>query len=212
MLVSSSADLAFAQTETPTKAVKTESSQPKYALLVGVTNYKNQTINRIDGCENNVPLLAETLIKDYGFDEKNVVSLMNEKATKDAIISNFQSHLIENAKKAKTETKEAVIVYYFCGHGAQYADQDADENDGLDETFVAHDSRTGEVFDILDDEIDDLKSELRNYTHNTTLILESCHSGTGSKGDFQDAQYISEETDDDSRMSIKPSTARLSWI
>ena len=171
------------------------STPPKFALLIGISKYKNETINQIDGCRNNVPALADTLIKDYGFAENNIVTLLNEKATKAEIINKFQTHLIANAKKSK----DAVIVYYFCGHGSQFADQDGDENDGKDETFVAYDSRTNNVFDILDDEMDDLKSELRPYTSNTTLILESCHSGTGSRGDFNDQQYISQETNDDQR-------------
>ena len=44
--------------------------------------------------------------------------------------------MIENARRAKQQGKEAVVLYYFCGHGSQYKDQDGDENDGLDETFV----------------------------------------------------------------------------
>lgn len=183
------------------KVSAAEAVEPKFALMVGITKYKSDRINKIDGCENNVPMLRETLIKDYGFDENNILTLLNEKATKEAIISNFRSRLIENARKAKVRGKEAVIVYYFCGHGSQYPDQDGDENDGKDETFVAYDSRTADVFDILDDELDDLKAELRPFTTNTTLILESCHSGTGSRGD---SEYISEETEDDTRARPAP--------
>ncbi len=185
-------------TNSPTAAPKPEVVQPKFALLIGITKYKSDRLNKIDGCQNNVPLLRETLIKDYGFSENNIVSLMNEQAAKEAIIASFRTHLIENAKKAKLGGKEAVILYYFCGHGSQYPDQDGDENDGKDETFVAYDSRTGNVFDILDDELDDLKTELRPFTSNTTLILESCHSGTGSRGG--DNEYIAEETGDDARI------------
>ena len=184
--------------KSPGLAAKTETIQPKFALMIGITKYKNDKLNRIDGCRNNVPILRETLVKDYGFSEENIVTLIDEQATKDAIISKFHTHLIENAKKAKADGREAVIVYYFCGHGSQYPDQDGDENDGKDETFVAYDSRTGDVFDILDDELDDLKAELRPLTSNTTLILESCHSGTGSRGG--DKEYIAEEADGDTRI------------
>lgn len=167
---------------------------PKYALLIGLTKYKSTQVNEVDGCENNVPLLATTLIDSYGFRKENVRILLNDKATKEAILGGFRSHLIENARSAKNQSKEAVIVYYFCGHGSQYPDQDGDENDGLDETFVAYDSRTGNVPDILDDEIDDLKAELRPFTTNTTLILESCHSGTGSRnGDLLISQQAPAE-------------------
>ncbi len=136
----------IAQEKTLIAAPKTQTTQPKFALMVGITKYKSDKINKIDGCQNNVPMLRETLIKDYGFSENNIVTLLNEKATKEAIISNFRLHLIENAKKAKAAGKEAVIVYYFCGHGSQFPDQDGDENDGKDETFVAYDSRTGRCF------------------------------------------------------------------
>ena len=197
VLLISNFTFATAQTKNGNKKSPIiDPAQPKFALLVGISKYKNGKLNKIDGCQNNVPALRETLIKDYGFSENNVVTLLNEKATKDAIISNFHSQLIENAKKSKLAGKEAVIVYYFCGHGSQFPDQDNDENDGKDETFVAYDSRTGDVFDILDDELDDLKAELRPYTSNTTLILESCHSGTGSRGG---EELISEEADDDTR-------------
>lgn len=188
-----------AQEKQKDENAKFDPAQPKFALLIGVSKYKSDKLNEIPGCENNVPALAETLVKDYGFAENNIVTLVNEKATRDEIVKKFQTHLIENAKKSKDGRKEAVIVYYFCGHGSQYADhpQNKDENDGKDETFVAFDSRTGDVFDILDDEIDDLKAELSPFTTNTTLIFESCHSGTGSRGDVK---LVSEEADEDTRV------------
>lgn len=167
----------------------------KFALLVGITNYKNKDVNRIDGCENNVPLLKETLVKGYGFEGKNVVELTDKAAGKDEIINRFRSHLIGNALKVREAGKEALIVYYFCGHGSQYPDQDNEEGDKLDETFMAYDSRTDQIFDILDDEIDDLKAELRLHTTNAVFILESCHSGTGTRGN----DYVAEETSPDTR-------------
>ena len=172
---------SLASVDVVIEAAQAQADPPKYALLIGITNYKTPSVNKIDGCENNVPLLAQTLIDSYGFKKENVRTLLNEQATKAAIVTQFRAHLIDNAKAAKKAAKEAVVVYYFCGHGSQYPDQDGDENDGLDETFVAYDSRTANVPDILDDEIDDLKAELRPFTTNTTLILESCHSGTGSR-------------------------------
>jgi Caspase domain len=184
----------LAQTQTSTD---NNAGQAKFALLVGITNYKSPQINRIDGCENNVPLLAESLIKNYGFAPGNVQSLLNQNATKAAIVGSFRSQLIDNARKAKENGKKAVVVFYFCGHGSQYPDQDKDEDDQLDETLLAFDSRVGDVFDILDDEVDDLKAELRPFTDNTTLILESCHSGTGSRE--VDNAYITEEADNDER-------------
>lgn len=178
------------------QSAKPEAGVPKFALLIGLTNFKNQSINRIDGCENNVPLLAETLVNDYGFEKQNVLSVLNENATKQNIIKSFKSHLVGNARKSREQGKEATVVYYFCGHGSQTADQDKDENDGLDETFVTYDSRTDDVPDMRDDELDDLKHELFPLTHNALYILESCHSGTASR---TDEQYISQEVAEDTK-------------
>ncbi|CAN5245336.1 hypothetical protein BH20ACI2_BH20ACI2_28750 [soil metagenome] len=88
------------------------------------------------------------MIDNYGFKIENVRTLLNEEATKDAIVNQFRSHLIDNARAAKKDSKEAVIVYYYCGHGPQYPDRDGDENDSLDETFMAYDSRTPRRLDL----------------------------------------------------------------
>ncbi len=184
---------AYAQTPQP---VAKAAGSAKIALLIGISNYPDGTdLNKIDGCVNNVPLLADAL-RDYGFEDGNVLRLTEKAATHQAIIDNFRSQLIGKAKAIKANNGEAVVVFYFCGHGSQYPDQDGDEADGLDETLVAYDSRSTAAFDILDDEIDDLKAELRQYTSNTTIILESCHSGTGSRGGDG---YVSEQADDDQR-------------
>lgn len=174
--------------------------QPRFALLVGISQYKLTSLNKIDGCDNNLPLLSKTLIDSYGFKNSDVKVLLNADAGKNAILNAFKIHLVDNARKAKQAGKEAVILYYFCGHGSQYKDQDKDELDELDETFVAYDSRTGETSDILDDELDDLKGDLRQFTTNTTLILESCHSGTGSRGNDDDRIYADQEADPDTRV------------
>jgi hypothetical protein len=198
-------NVSLAQATQPAKA--TQIDQPKFALLVGVSKYKvgDSVIKPIEACRNNIPLLADTLIKDYGFKEENVdVSLIDEKATYEAITKKFRSHLIQNAEKAKKEGKEAVIVYYFCGHGSQAPNQPDDlkdeTDDQKDETFVAYDSRTGNVPDILDDEIDDFKYELRKFTTNTTLIFESCNSGSASRDPLDDNALDIQETNPDKKV------------
>lgn len=173
-----------AQTGTiPDRTKNFNPDQPKFALIVGISTFANKGIKPIEACKNNVELVLDTLTKDYGFPEKNVVVLSDEKATAAAIVANFRSHLVENARKVKANGTEAVAVYYFCGHGSTYAFPDNDKTGGVDQTFVAYDSRTGQVFDILDEEMSDLRWELGQQTSNTTLIFESCHSGGASRGD-----------------------------
>ncbi len=165
-------------------AASIDEPRPMYALLVGISDYKDGRPQSIAGCVNNVDLLRSSLI-EWGFpdDNRNILTLKNEQATYKGVTDAFRKHLTANASREKANGREAVVVYYFCGHGSQYpnAANDDEETDGLDETFVAWDSRAPGVFDILDDEIADLRYELSQHTSKTTLIFESCHSGTGSR-------------------------------
>jgi hypothetical protein len=57
-----------------------------------------------------------------------------------------------------------------------------EEFDHRDETIVPHDSRTPGIFDIRDDQLNGLFTQLVKKTKNVTFILDSCHSGSGIRG------------------------------
>ncbi len=165
-------------------AENVEVKPKRLALLIGISKYKGGKTTDIDGCVNNIDLLRQTL-PDWGFDgdAASIKVLKNEQATAKGIVDAFRSHLIANAAKEKTAGREAQTFYYFCGHGSQYpnAPNDDEENDGMDETFLAWDSRAPGQFDILDDQIADLRYELSLHTKKATYVLESCFSGTGTR-------------------------------
>ena len=166
---------------------------PKFALLVGINKYKaSREVPTLLGSENDVESIAAVLVQAFNFDPGNIRILKGEGAGEEklATASNIRAGfkwLIENAAEAKNAGKEAVIVFYFSGHGAQVANQADDTNDelddGKDETIVPYDSRQGNVYDLRDDELDDFYAELSLLTRNVTSILDSCHSGTASRGD-----------------------------
>ncbi|MDJ0837229.1 MAG: caspase family protein [Acidobacteriota bacterium] len=147
----------------------------KWALLVGINRYQN--LPPLQGCVNDVGLMKDLLVKNFGFPPGQIIVLLDEKATRKAIIERFEHHLIDNAQPGDT------IVFHFSGHGSQMPDTSGDEPDDMDETLVPYDSRdpAGKVFDISDDEINDLISRLSQKCKNITLIFDSCHSGAGQK-------------------------------
>jgi len=166
-----------------------DTDTPRFALLVGISKYKHQENPPVPGAENDVKLMEDTLVENYNFprDEKHIVTLKTAEATRDRITKEFKNFLIANAKT--NSAKNPVIVFYFSGHGTQYKNQpedtaDGDALDGLDEAIVPYDSRDPQVFDILDDEIDDLSAELAKYSSNILFIFDSCHSGTVSRGNL----------------------------
>lgn len=160
---------------------------PKFALLVGVNRYLDKNVKTLNGCENDVDDLKDVLTKVFSFpdDREHVLTLKSEEAKKQRILDEFKRHLIENAKKFKEQ--KPTVVFYFSGHGSTAQDgPDQDEGDGQDETILPHDRGVNGVTDILDDELDKLFGELRQYTTNITFIIDSCHSGTATRAvDFE---------------------------
>jgi hypothetical protein len=115
------------------------------------------------------------LVLRYGFDRKNIVTLTNQQATREAILRSIEQHLIRPARKGD------VVFYYFAGHGAQVPNAASDEPDRLDESIVPADSRRGAA-DIRDKELRPLFNRILDRGAYLTLLLDHCHSGGGFRG------------------------------
>jgi hypothetical protein len=175
---------------------KAEATPAKFALLIGINNYLEEGIKDLSGTENDVVLIREMLVDLYGFNSKTDVKelLSSNKDEKNQprqknILDNFNSHLLENAKKHFTDNKltspdkGATVVFYYSGHGSHLPDgADKDESDGQDETIVPMDADIPGTKDIRDDEFAKLFDEMKKYTSNITFIFDSCHSGTATRG------------------------------
>jgi hypothetical protein len=144
--------------------------QRKLALLVGVNHYKAKEIPSLEGPVNDVHRMQALLVGKFGFAPEDVTLLTDEQATHAGIVEQFRSI----AQKANPGD---IVIFHFSGHGSQMMDDAADS--GWDETIVPSDSRLGDVFDISDKELNRLIGEIVKKTPFVTVILDSCHSGTG---------------------------------
>jgi hypothetical protein len=147
----------------------------KLALLIGINEYRSPMLTDLRGCVNDVLLMKTVLTNQFGFAADQVTALTDAQATRQGIIDAFQALI------ARARAGDVVLVHY-SGHGARMKDASGDENDGMDETIVPHDSREGDVFDINDDELNGLLRELSRKTSNITVVLDSCHSGSATRG------------------------------
>jgi hypothetical protein len=146
----------------------------RYALIVGISDYPGEE----DDLATPVPdaeIMRDVLINRYNFPAENIVMLLDDDATRGAIMSAFKRHLGQAGS-------DGVAVFYYSGHGMQlprnvgYQDN---EEDGRDESiFVYGPADYSSV--IVDDELGELADGLN--TDNVLLILDSCHSGTGTRG------------------------------
>jgi hypothetical protein len=103
--------------------------------------------------------------------------LLNEQATTAGFKEAFERGLIERAQDGD------VAVVFFAGHGSQTTDRNGDEPDGWDETLLLHDARVEGQRDLVDDELNGLLARLHEKTRHIALILDSCNSGTATRGD-----------------------------
>ncbi len=154
----------------------TNHTPTKHALLIGIDNYKASQISTLRGCVNDVELMKTILIGKFDFPAANVTVIKDAEATHLGIIDAIRTQLIDKAQAGD------IVVLHYSGHGSRMRDASGDEIDDYDETLVPHDSRTTGVFDITDDQINGLLSQLTAKTKNVTFIFDSCHSGAAARG------------------------------
>lgn len=149
----------------------------RLALLVGIDHYPpGGGFSDLGGAVRDTLALRDVLVRRFGFRDADIVLLHDERATHEAIVCTFAAHLVARAGP-RTEA-----VFFFSGHGSRVPDASEREPDGLDSTYVAYDSRTGELagsHDLCDDELFSLVAALCAKTSRVTVIADSCHSGGG---------------------------------
>ncbi|MUG91314.1 caspase family protein [Scytonema sp. UIC 10036] len=159
-----------------------------YALLVGIDNYhpdSSPSVRSLTGCLNDIRAIESYLRDRISFEsEWTLVEstdvpwiLTNEQATRQAIINGFQQHLCK-------ADNDDVVLFYYAGHGSQQKVSEAFahlELDKYNETLICYDSRTKGSWDIADKELAYLISQVSKNNPHTVVILDCCHSGTGTR-------------------------------
>jgi caspase domain-containing protein len=159
------------------------------ALLIGINDYSASRLGpppapgavpdrdwaNLSGAVNDVGAIEEMLVLLYGFDRRDIVTLTDQKATRDAILQSLQQHLVDPA------SKDDVLLLYYGGHGSQVRNSLSDERDNLDESLVPADSRLG-ARDIRDKELRRYFNQILDRGARLTVILDNCHSGSGARG------------------------------
>ena len=161
--------------------VLAQSTSRKLALLVGINRYKSP-IPSLRGCLTDVDLQRELLVNRFGFNPKDILLVTDEaeiKPSRQNILDAFENHLIKQAKPGD------VVVFHFSGHGSRVIDPDPlPGSNGLNGTMVPPDRTSedgsGKVRDIMGRSLFLLMHALQ--TENVTVVLDSCHSGGGTRG------------------------------
>ena len=150
--------------------VKLPESEKKAALLIGI-NYKG-TDAELRGCENDVINTKKVLMGKYGFEEEDIIVLMEslsiEKQPTRQNILKYIRWLVN-----KSNSGYGKVWFQYSGHGVSINDRNGDENDGKDECIYTCDGKF-----IIDDEF---HKELVSLIHKDSKLfcfMDCCHSGT----------------------------------
>jgi hypothetical protein len=175
-----------------------------WALLVGIDEYLAQT--NLRGCVNDVEAMRVFLVNQLDVPEDHIRTITNEQATRANILAAFQEFLIENPAIARGDQ----ILFHYSGHGSRMRDATGVEPDGYNETLVAHDSRTKGIYDIPDKTIAVLLDRLAAQKgDHITVILDSCHSGSGTRKAHSPGAALTRRVPSDDRLPPSDLDAEL---
>jgi hypothetical protein len=153
----------------------------KLALLVGVNNYDDPKIGELLGCLTDVEMQYNLLRYRYGFAEKDILRLITDgdnthpQPTRQNILKAFEEHLINQAKPGD------VVVFHYSGHGGLMQDPDPiDPKSPTNGTLIPSDCRIDARNDIMGRTLFLLTRQIQ--TDAFTMVLDSCHSGGGTRG------------------------------
>lgn len=158
------------------------------ALLIGLGKQQDKTWGVIHGDRDVVYM--EKMLKDAGY--KDIISLKNEKATKEEIVRQFRK-LAERCKKGD------IVYIHYSGHGQLMTDLNGDESRKWqrrkhaewDEAWIPYDAYMyygakdkGEKH-LCDDEVNMLLKAIRNKIGKwgeMIVAIDACHSGDATSG------------------------------
>lgn len=153
-----------------------------FALLVGIDSYQG-SVPSLNGCVNDINVF-ETLLQERAARDSfhlNVLSLTDSQASRENVIDGFRQHLSHAGEGD-------VVIFYYSGHGSQSHTPPELwflEPDHLDETLVCCDSRLPGNFDLADKELAVLIHGIAEHNPHILIILDSCHSGSGTRAQAQ---------------------------
>ena len=147
-----------------------------YALVVGIDEYPDPR-HRLSGCVNDANAVSAYLESQIPKEKLSLMLLLNDQATRQAIVDGFRQHL-------STAEVGDTAMFFYAGHGSQERAPEEFwkiEPDRLDETLVCWDSRTPDHWDLADKELALLLNEVAARQPHLVVVLDCCHSGSGTR-------------------------------
>lgn len=156
------------------------SAQKKYAILIGIDQYYDKPgvprASKLRGCVNDVNAIKGMLLKRFGFEDRNIILLTDEKADR----KNFERAIQTTLQKAKTGD---AFFFYFSGHGVWMENNAMSKEDwvlkqGMNQAIVLSDLYADNLGCLFrDKEIKRMFNKFVDKKVISTGIFDCCFSG-----------------------------------
>lgn len=174
--------------------VPDDATGTRRAVMIGI-NYVGDSPGELSGCWNDVLNMKKYIMDVHGFEEENIVILMDDGANIEPTAANIIAAYRTVVSEA--EDGDAIFLHY-SGHGTKIADDDNNEEaDGYDEALVPRDYQ--EVGMIRDDDLYDILVKPLAMGVHMVSLMDCCHSGT-----IMDLPYIFKGDGSQTEMTLDP--------
>ncbi|KAK0486539.1 caspase domain-containing protein [Armillaria novae-zelandiae] len=165
---------------------------PLFALVIGIDKYLSNGIRNLSGAVADADAVNEFLQKTFRVPKEQIKNLRNEEATRMTIETEINVLGQNPAIK-----KDDPILIFYAGHGAEAnAPFEWPSASGKIQMLVPHDFITSGSNDskrgqgVLDMRLSHLLADLAaKKSDNITVILDCCHSGSGTRADDDDPTF-----------------------
>lgn len=162
-------------------------AQEQRALIIGIDHYAppagykptdstgRKEYADLKGSVNDAMSILSVITSRFNFQQKNIDTLFNEKATRDGILKSMQDLL------SKSKSGDLAFLYY-AGHGSRMKNSLSFEVSKMDQTIVPSNTWQQGVSDIRDKELAKLFNDFLDKGVKLTVIFDCCHSGSITRG------------------------------
>jgi hypothetical protein len=156
-------------------AVPDRAEAAVHALVVGINDYSGGP-PKLRGAVNDANDIAATLRAGGA---SNVTVLLDADATRERTFAAWEA-MVKNSAAGD------LLVFTFAGHGINDPDDNGDEEDGQDETylFVGFDEERRPDERLIDDELDAWLKQAGDAGRTVLFIADNCHSGSPTRSVF----------------------------
>jgi hypothetical protein len=162
-----------------------EPAPSRKALLIGIDRYDGSPplrLRQLRGAVQDARAMAALLKEKFRFE---VRVLADGDATRAGILSAVQETLVQGTAAGD------VRVFFYSGHGSQVQNPASPELDKLDEAIVPFDAPAGAPY-IRDKELARDLGTVIDRGGILTVLLDSCHSGSATRGSKEQDRYPGE--------------------